>query len=638
MRPVRFILLLAAIAGVGVASASADTFRLTILHSNDGESKLISPGQGLADFGGIARFGTVVKNLKSAAELEGGVVMLSSGDNFLASPEWNASLVNGVPYYDAIGMQLIGYDAICIGNHEFDFGPEILANFVASFTDGVPFLSANLDVSGEPSLQALAKAGRIAASTIVESAGRQIGLVGAITPDLPFISTPGAVVVDAGVLDAIQSEVDALTKQGVNIIIAMTHLQGIGVEKTLAAQLRDVDVLIAGGGDELLWNPGNLLVPDDAIDSNGDGVPDLVYGPYPLLRVDADGNTLPTITTRGDYRYVGRLVVDFDVDGRLVAVDPISGPVRVAGGAEIDAVLPDAEIQAQVVDPVAASIASLGATVVGTSEVPLDGRNAFIRSRETNLGNLCADALLWQARELAPAAGVPLPQVAFQNGGGIRNNNILPPGPFTALNTFQILPFANFVCVLPSVPASTIKAVLENAVSRVSPPPGFPTGGTGRFAQVAGLSFSYEVDVPPGQRVLEVVLDDGTILVEDGLLVDGAPAIAVATINFLALGGDQYPLVGLPFTNMGVSYQQALLNFVSGPLKGTISAIAYPEGGEGRIVRIDNPADLNNDSAIDAADLAILIGQWGGPGSGDLNGDGVVDSIDLALLLGAWSA
>lgn len=638
MRPVRFILSLAAVAGLGAAAASADTFRLTVLHSNDGESKLISPGQGLADFGGIARFGTVVKNLKAAAELEGGVVMLSSGDNFLAGPEWNASLVNGVPYYDAIGMQLIGYDAICIGNHEFDFGPEILANFVESFTDGVPFLSSNLDVSGEPALQALAKRGRVAASTVVETAGRQIGLVGATTPDLPFISTPGAVIVDANVLEAIQAEVDALTAQGVDIIVVTTHLQGIGVEKTLAAQLRDVDVLIAGGGDELLWNPGDLLVPDDALDGNGDGVPDLVFGPYPLLRTDADGNTLPIITTRGDYRYVGRLVVDFDAEGRLVSVDPASGPVRVAGGAQIDAVLPDPEIQAQVVDPVAASIAGLAANVIGTSEVPLDGRNAFIRSVETNLGNLCADALLWQARELAPAAGLPLPQVAFQNGGGIRNNNVLPAGPFTELNTFQILPFANFVCVLPSVPASTIKAVLENAVSRVSPPPGFPASGNGRFAQVAGLSFSYEVDVPPGQRVLEVVLEDGTVLVEEGLVVEGAPAIAVATINFLALGGDQYPLTGLPFTNLGASYQQALLNFVEGPLKGTISAIEYPEGGEGRIVRIDDPADLNNDSVINAADLAILIGQWGGPGSGDLNQDGVVDAIDLALLLGAWSA
>lgn len=623
---------------LAVSSASGETFRLTVLHSNDGESKLVNPGSSLADFGGIARFGTVVKTLREQAMLDGGVVMLSSGDNFLAGPEWNASLTNGVPYYDAIGLQLIGYDALCIGNHEFDFGPEILANFVASFTDGSPFLSSNLDVSGEPSLQSLAKAGRIAASTVVETAGRQVGVVGATTPDLPFISSPGNVLVDANVLGRIQAEVDALTARGVDIVILVTHLQGIGVEKTLASQLRDVDVLIAGGGDELLANPGDLLVPDDAIDSNGDGIPDLVYGPYPLVRVDADGNTLPIITTRGDYRYVGRLVIDLDESGKVLSIDPGSGPVRVAGGDQPDAVAADPEIQTQVVEPVAAAIAGLAANIIARSEVPLDGVNANIRSRETNLGNLCADSLLWQARELAPAAGLPLPQISLQNGGGIRNNNILPAGPFSELNTFQIFAFANFLCIVPEVPPSTILAILENAVSRVSPPPGFPSSGNGRFAQIAGFSFTYEVDVAPGQRVRDVTLDDGTELIKDGVLVDGAPNVAVATINFLALGGDEYPFGGLPFTNLGASYQQALFNFVSGPLKGVISAGDYPVGGEGRIVRIDNPADLNNDSVIDAADLAILIGQWGGAGAADLNGDGTVDAADLAILLGAWSA
>ena len=481
---------------------AGDTFRLTVLHSNDGESKLISPGPGLADFGGIARFGTLVQQLRDAASLEGGVVMLSSGDNFLAGPEFNASLALGVPYYDAVGLELIGYDGFCIGNHEFDFGPTIFGNFVSSFTDGVPFLSSNLDYSGEPNLVALETAGRLKASTIVTTAGQQIGIVAATTPDLPFISSPGEVTVDANVLGIVQAEVDALAALGVDKIILMTHLQGIGAELALIPQLHNVDIVIAGGGDELLANPGTLLVPDDAVDANGNGVPDLLYGPYPLTPTDADGKTVRVITTRGDYRYVGRLVVDFDVNGDVVSADPTSGPVRVAAMSQTGGVEPDPTIQTLVTDPVAAAVAELAANIIAMSEVPLNGQNAIIRSQETNLGDLCADSLLWQATEFAKANGGPIPQIAVQNGGGIRNNNILPAGPFSELFTFSIFPFANFVVVVPDVPAVKVKVLLENAVSRVSPPPGFPSSGNGRFdASTASASASASAN---GRNVIQI--------------------------------------------------------------------------------------------------------------------------------------
>jgi 5'-nucleotidase len=128
-------------------------FWLTIAHNNDGESQLIDAGTGLEDFGGIARFATVVKNLRAEAldRRNGAFIMVSSGDNFLAGPEFNASLEKGVPFYDSIGLNRIGYDAMAIGNHEFDFGPDVLAQFIRGFDADVPFLSANLNVTAEPS-------------------------------------------------------------------------------------------------------------------------------------------------------------------------------------------------------------------------------------------------------------------------------------------------------------------------------------------------------------------------------------------------------------------------------------------------------------------------------------------------------
>ncbi|MDX2131205.1 MAG: 5'-nucleotidase C-terminal domain-containing protein [Planctomycetota bacterium] len=566
-------------------------FWLHVLHNNDGESQLINAGPGnLANYGGVARFKTLADNLKAfsagypADATEKGWVLISSGDNYLAGPEFNASLVNGVPYYDSLAINLIGYSALALGNHEFDFGPDVLRDFIAGTVGPAKFLSSNLDFTGEPGLQAFVTNGRLARSTVVTVGTQQVGIIGATTPDLPFISSPRNVVVNP-VLAAVQAEVTALQAAGVNKIILTSHLQGLNSEFALAPSLRGVDIIIGGGGGELLANPTDLLVPGDSpapANSGGSG--------YPRIAVDADGRDVPVVTTRGDYRYIGRLVVGFDAAGNVVGTDSISGPVRVSGVAP-DAVTPDPVVQAQVVDPVAAAVAALGANVIATSAVGLDGRSNSVRAFETNLGNLSTDALLYTANRLAGDFGLPTPDVALQNGGGIRNNNILPAGNFTELNTFEVLPFSNFVAIVPNVSPARFKEILENAVSRVG------GSGNGRFAQIAGFSFVWDATgvaqqtsaagqiTTPGTRIKEVVLNDGRVMVRDGAIAPGAAPINIATIDFLARGGDQYPFGGQAFGVVGVSYQQSLLEYVRDYLGGFITAQDYPEGGEGRIIR-----------------------------------------------------
>ena len=111
-----------------------------------------------------------------------GTVTVSSGDNFLAGLNLRASFQRfdaGLgPFYDSDAIAQLGYDAVTIGNHEYDFGPARLAQFIAFERSGVPFLSANTDFSGEPLLQALRDNGRIAYSTVVEKGGELIGIIG----------------------------------------------------------------------------------------------------------------------------------------------------------------------------------------------------------------------------------------------------------------------------------------------------------------------------------------------------------------------------------------------------------------------------------------------------------------------------
>jgi 5'-nucleotidase len=608
---------------VGTASASHSDegeidFWLTVLHNNDGESdvfpdEVLDDDKNLIGFEkGVAYFSTTLKEARTAANkktkgdnTKRGTLVVSSGDNFLASPAFTASLVDGI-FYDAIAMDSFKYDAIALGNHDFDFGPDVLAAFI---TEGFarpghpPYVSANLDMTGEPALQALVDDGVIVKSTIVTEKGERIGVVGATTEALPTISSPRNVVVNA-VAPAVQEQVNLLEAMGIDKIVMISHLQDINIDIALAAVLSGVDVMVAGGGDELLANPDDLLLPSDDRGDPGDPdnlPPGDVAGPYPMMAVDSDGHDVPVVTTSGQYGYVGQLTVAFDDEGVVVTVDDDrSGPIRVVSSDFADGVKPNGSMNARVVAPIEVFVADLAADVIGTSQVDLDGVRESIRGGETNEGDLIADSLLWQATQLAGDFGVPAPDVALQNGGGIRNDTVIPAGDITELDTFDMVPFPNFVSIVPDIPRAQFKEILENAVSRIDPPAA--DGGTGRFAQISGFTFEFNTTgtpmliatdgtvLVPGTRVTEVTLDDGTVIVTGGVVQAGTD-LAVATIDFLARGGDQYPYGGAPFTVLGVSYQQALSNYIQaaaadGGLDGLISAAQYPEGGADRITEL----------------------------------------------------
>jgi len=546
------------VAGFGMASAVAGDkhggdsacpakgeFTLTLLHHNDGESDLL-PG----DAGGVARFAGVVDQAKAEATTcrNTAELLVSAGDNFLAGKEFNASQARtdgGI--YDAEAMNAIGYDAITLGNHDFDFGPSTTANFISQFTaktSGDParrrptFLAANLDFGGEKALRRLERRGRIAGSTVVKLRGHKVGVVGATTENLPFISAPGNVKVNP-VIPAVQAEINALQRRGVNKIIMVSHLQGIAEDTAVAEALKGVDIYVAGGGDDLLANPGNALLEGDEAE-----------GPYPQNVDDAEGVSRPIVSVDGGYTYVGRLVATFNKAGDITAIGAESGPIANFPESDPRAAEPNAEIQSAVVDPVQAFVEGLEQNVVATASVVLDGERDSIRGKETNLGNLVADAQLTSARELSEVEDDRI--VAAANGGGIRIFDTLT-GPINEAQTFDILPFDNRLTVIEDVTPDRLKQMMENGVSRITAP-GAPEGdGTGRFAHVAGMMVevdltgaAYEVTgdgtvTNPGSRITSITLEDGTAIVSAGAVVAGAPNVAVATNDFNSRGGDQFP-------------------------------------------------------------------------------------------------
>ena len=559
-------------------AVDAGNFVLRVIHNNDGESKL-TPNDG---FGGAANFLSVTDSLKATST---SAITLSSGDNFLAGTAFAASLARDttLPFYDAVVLDSIGYDAICIGNHDFDFGPELLADFINDFvTTQPPYLSANLDFSGEPSLQALVDAERIAPRTIVEIEGEQVGVIGLITESLPTVTSPGNVTVNSALAEVAQVQVDALIAEGVNKIILISHLQSIQNELDLATELSGVDLIIAGGGDELLTNDTLEVVPGQS-----------VFGEYPLTATDADSNTVYIVTTPGEYQYVGNLIVNFDSTGAISFIGDGSNPILVRDGS------PDTALVETVIDSIIAFEEILDQNIIAVTEVDLDGRRGSVRGIETNQGNLIADAFLWVAENEGEALGLDsdIPIVAMQNGGGIRNNNIIDAGSnISEGTTFDMLPFANFVSLINPLTPEEFKSVLENAVSLVEQ-------GNGRFSQIAGFKFTYN---PEGEsdvsRVLSVMLDDSTMIVENGVVVDGAPSVYVVTNSFVAGGQDGYTEFGTAGSSfLYPSYQRALFDYLIAEdgVNGVITAEQYPAGGEGRIttdttnIPTSNSGDLN---------------------------------------------
>ena len=579
------------------SAVQAGPSSLTLFHNNDGESTIL----GSNGFGGFALFLNELESARNTAIANArDVLTVSSGDNFLAGIAFEASQnrrAQGIAtgqgygadnkafnYYDAMALATADYDAITLGNHDFDFGPDVLADFIGGYQavgGDATFITANLDFSGDANLAGLATSGVIASRTVVTGAsGEQYGIIGATTARLDTISSPGAdIVIDADLVAVIQAEIDALEAAGVNRIILSSHLQSLGNEIDLIGQLRGIDVVVAGGGDELLANAADNLT-SNPFQPN-------IEGPYPTTATNLDGATVPIVTTVGEYRYVGALAVEFDANGVVtgfggdpILVEPgVSTPATGTrtpggGGTAID-------IAADIIAPLTADYASIEAQVVGNTDVNLDGLRANIRTRETNLGNLIADGFVFAATALGgldPNAGGI---IAMTNGGGIRAS--IDVGDITNGEVITVLPFANSLVVLNGFKVQDLVDTLTNAVSQLP-------NQDGRFLQISGFRFEYHQDT---NEILNIYLDDGTHLYSAyaGVLVGPDFTLDVITNSFTAAGGDDHDaLARYLATDLGISYAEALRVYLRDGLGGEVRSLLAYAGAEGRIMPAPIPA------------------------------------------------
>ncbi|WP_146344282.1 bifunctional metallophosphatase/5'-nucleotidase [Phaeobacter marinintestinus] len=481
----RFLTSVAAL-GMTAGMAAAD-YKLTILHTNDFHARFepiskydsgcsAESNQEGKCFGGSARLVTAIADARKRSNNS---VLFDGGDQFQGSLFYT--------YYKgklaAEMMNKMGYDAMTVGNHEFDDGPEVLRGFMDAID--FPILMSNADISAEPQL-----AGVLQKSTVIERGGEKLGLIGLTPQNTDELASPGPNISFSDPVAAVQGEVDKLTAMGVNKIFVLSH-SGYGVDQRVAAETTGVDVIVGGHSNTYLSN-----------------VSDRAAGPYPTIV-----NGVQIVQAYAYGKFLGELNVTFNDSGEII--EAMGEPLI------MDASVSEDDGTVARIAEMAAPLEEIRNKVVAAAAQPIIGDRDVCRAEECSMGNLVADAMLDRVAD----QGVT---IAIANSGGLRAS--IDGGEVTMGEVLTVLPFQNTLSTFEISGAGLLEA-LENGVSQVEE-------GAGRFPQIAGMTFTWDSAQPAGSRIVEA-----KVASEDGFVpMDPATTYLVVTNNYVRNGGDGYKM------------------------------------------------------------------------------------------------
>ncbi|GGG25298.1 5'-nucleotidase C-terminal domain-containing protein [Paenibacillus abyssi] len=463
------------------AAAAGDGQRITIVHVNDMHSRVEESGSSI----GYARLSSFIKDLKASNP---NTLVLDAGDTLHG--QTIANLVRGESIVRI--MNEIGFDALTSGNHDYNYGSDRLLELagMASF----PVLGANVyKANGERFLEPY---------VIKEVGGLSIAIFGLATPETLYKTHPNNVkgLTFADPVAEAQQMVDELSGRA-DIIIALSHL-GLDASSRdtslkVAEQVPGIDIIIDGHSHTLLEN--GLVEGDTLIAQTGE------YG-----------------------EHIGVIELTIE-EGRLSGKQ-----ARLVTREEAESIVPDPAVL-DIINEVKTEQEEVLSEVVGMTAVDLNGERDYVRTGETNLGNLITDAMLDETGA----------DVAITNGGGIRAS--IPAGDITIGQVITVLPFGNYIQTK-YVTGAQLKAALEHGV-------GSYPDSLGAFPHVAGMKFKFDAGKPKGERVHSVMIK--------GTPLDVKKSYLLATNDFMAAGGDAYDMLGAPpIVNDYSSLEEALIRYI----------------------------------------------------------------------------
>lgn len=445
------------------AFAAADTgksTKITIFHTND------THGRVLADDGGFG-FGKIAAIAKKEKSENKNTLLIDAGDTLHGKPIINISKgENAVKILEAAG-----YDYMAVGNHDFNYGNERLIE-LSEMASNFKVLDANMLKDGKDILQDY---------DIIDMDGVKVGIFGLSTPETAYKTNPaniqGVEFTDPiEVSKKIVEELDPKT----DVIIAITHIgldeSSVLTSKQIAENVNGIDVIIDGHSHTVL---------DEGLMVN---------------------NTL--IAQTGEYdKNLG--AVEIEVKNGKVE----NKSAKLLKSEDYKDLEEDKEVK-EVIENIQKENDTVFSQVVASTDVKLDGERENVRKRETNLGNLTADAIKHAANS----------DIAFINGGSLRTS--IEPGEITKGKLAELFPFGNIVQI--------IKLTGQEIVNALEVSVGAYPEAQGGFLQVSGVNFSFDSTMEKGNRVFNVKVN--------GSDIDLSKEYTVAINDFLSQGGDGYDM------------------------------------------------------------------------------------------------
>ena len=505
--------------------------QLVILHTNDSHGRIKEDGTSMGM--------SAVKYLANRYENAGAsVLILDAGDTLHGLPIVTAS--RGESAVNV--MNAVGYSAMAPGNHDFNYGYEHILELEEEMN--FPVLAANVTYEADGSL--------VFGDHIVITCGEYtIGVFGMATPETVTKTNPNNVVGldfnEDNLAGIAQAQCDELKELGCDIIICLAHL-GDDVSSTpyrstdVLEQVTDIDLWVDGHSHSVLNDDGEAhLVNGTLVASTGEYTKNIGVVTYDGAEFDA--GLVHYADLCNTYEQDGEIITEF------YGYDP-----------EITALVQNYYDE----------MMEFYSEVVGHTDVLLNGTREFVRTQETNLGDLAADAIL---------AAAPNADFALTNGGGIRAN--IEIGDITRYDLFTVFPFGNMVATV-ELTGAQIVYILE-AATHACP------GIDGAFPQVSGITFEihtyieyegeYANPTNPGSRIQNVCIN--------GEPIDLDATYVMATNDFLAAGGDTYAILAENFENsgilIGINLEDALINYIQN-IDDNCAGYAEPAG---RIVIVD---------------------------------------------------
>lgn len=500
-----------------VEVASVEKKKITILHTNDTHGRFVKDEKVI----GIDVLATIKKQTPNS-------ILVDAGDT-----------IHGLPFVtlskgqDAIDlMNEAGYEFMVPGNHDFNYGYERLKELTLKKGEGtLRVLSSNVKKDGQSVFEP---------SYIKEIDGVKVGFFGISSPETAYKTNPNNV---AGLsfenpIQTAKEEVKKLEDQGAEVIVGLSH---VGTDKASDPTTYDL-VKAVEGIDVVVDGHSHTNMP------NGEKINDTL------------------IVSTGDYmNNIGKVEIELEnKDGKNEVVDTNASHITKTDTLNIQG----DEVVTSKINEIKANQDAILSKKVGNTDTVLDGIRENVRTKETNLGNLIADAMINETNA----------DISITNGGGIRAS--IDAGEITKGEIVEVLPFGNFI-VTKELTGSQIKAVLEHGVKDFGKP-------AGSFAHVGGMKFVVNPENEIGNRIVNITID--------GKKIDMDKKYTVATNDFLAAGGDGYPSFNdVPTLNEYSALDEALEKYIQ-----KLGTVNYKVEGRitiGKASNDDNSPENNNNNS-----------------------------------------